>query len=534
MTASDIRHVDARELKAWIHDEAELALLDVREHGQYGENHLFFAVPVPYSRLELDVGRLAPNPRTRTVIYGDAGSAQAVTASAEILAKLGYNNVYILRGGIEGWQEAGYTTFAGVNLPSKTFGELAEHAYGTPHISASELHRMLDDESQDVIVLDGRPVSEYRKMNIPGAICCPNGELALRVGELAPDPKTTIVINCAGRTRSIIGAQTLINLGVENKVYALENGTQGWYLSDYALEHQSDRTYPRDVDETVLPALRERSARLAQEFALCMTTGEEVLRWLRDGRQNVFVCDVRTEEEYRRDRLPAVVQHAPGGQLIQATDQYIGVRKAQVVLYDPDGIRAPVVGSWLKQMGWPVHLLQDLGPLADLPAPGSFHPTLQQIRILQPGALKAFLAAHPDALVLDARPSQDFRKLHLASSTWVVRPTLLDTVGTHTSQPILIVGTEMQKLELLAADLERAGCQDVYLTVLDAAGLETCSLPLAGGTDTLPDAACIDFLFFVHDRHDGNKEAARKYLEWETNLVAKLDEQEIDTFSFRH
>ncbi|MGN6702018.1 MAG: rhodanese-like domain-containing protein, partial [Burkholderiaceae bacterium] len=79
MTASDIRHVDARELKTWIHDEAELALLDVREHGQYGENHLFFAVPLPYSRLELDVARLVPNPRTRIVIYGDAGSGQAVT-----------------------------------------------------------------------------------------------------------------------------------------------------------------------------------------------------------------------------------------------------------------------------------------------------------------------------------------------------------------------------------------------------------------------------------------------------------------------
>ena len=38
-------------LKSWLHDGSEIALLDVREHGQYGEAHLFYAVPLPYSRL---------------------------------------------------------------------------------------------------------------------------------------------------------------------------------------------------------------------------------------------------------------------------------------------------------------------------------------------------------------------------------------------------------------------------------------------------------------------------------------------------
>ena len=40
------------------------------------------------------------------------------------------------------------------------------------------------------------------------------------------------------------------------------------------------------------------------------------------------------------------------------------------------------------------------------------------------------------------------------------------------------------------------------------------------------DQECIDFLFFVHDRHDGNMDAARRYLEWETGLLAQLDDQE--------
>ena len=41
---------------------------------------------------------------------------------------------------------------------------------------------------------------------------------------------------------------------------------------------------------------------------------------------------------------------------------------------------------------------------------------------------------------------------------------------------------------------------------------------------------CIDYLFFVHDRHDGNKEAARQYLAWETGLVAQLDARERAAF----
>src|SRR3546814_3400071 len=105
-------------------------------------------------------------------------------------------------------------------------------------------------------------------MSIPGAVCCPNGELALRIGELAPDPRTKVVINCAGRTRSIIGAQTLINLGIPNPVYALENGTQGWYLEDLPLEHQASKVYPEQVSAQHLASLRQRSSRLREKFAV--------------------------------------------------------------------------------------------------------------------------------------------------------------------------------------------------------------------------------------------------------------------------
>ncbi|WP_281077745.1 rhodanese-like domain-containing protein, partial [Variovorax paradoxus] len=239
--------IDPKTLKRWLHDGGEIALLDVREHGQYGESHLFYGVPLPFSRLELDAPRLLPRRGVRVVTYdgGDAQSRGVAERAAERLRALGYTDVHVLEGGTRAWQAAGHALFAGVNLPSKTFGELAEQAYHTPRIGADELAAMLA-RRDDVVVLDSRPVSEFFKMNIPGATCCPNGELAYRVRRLVPDDRTTIVVNCAGRTRSIIGAQTLINLGVPNPVYALENGTQGWYLADHALAHGGTERYADD------------------------------------------------------------------------------------------------------------------------------------------------------------------------------------------------------------------------------------------------------------------------------------------------
>lgn len=529
-----LQFIDAVQLKGWIHDDSELALLDVREHGQYGEDHLFFAVPLPYSVLEQDIFRLVPVKSTRLVMYADNSTEAIVFAAAEVLFRLGYTQVFALRGGIAAWKQAGYVSFAGVNLPSKTFGEIAEHLYNTPSLPASNLHAMLQDESADVIVLDGRPIEEYRKMNIPGAICCPNGELALRINELVPSPSTTIVINCAGRTRSIIGAQTLINLGVPNPVYALENGTQGWYLADLPLEHGSNRLYPETIDAGARSALQERSAKLTDKFQLKTVDAASVLSWLRTATRNVFLCDVRTHAECLKN-MPAYVQHTPGGQLIQATDQYVGVRKASIVICDFDGIRAPVVASWLQQLGWDVYLLTDPQNLSDLPEPAKFSPVLQHTAELDATDLGRFIREHTEAYVFDVRHSQEYRKNHLKCAPWAIRSTLqadlgqrVDTTGV---AAVVLLGSSMDKLRALAHDLERVGHTAIHLCVVTEKDLQQTGLPMESNNNLPPDSECIDYLFFVHDRHDGNKAAARKYLEWETNLVSQIDEQERNTFS---
>src|SRR5262249_52473652 len=157
----------------------------------------------------------------------DDGLAQR---AARILADAGYTDIASLAGGIKAWAAAGYELFSGVNVPSKAFGEFVEHESGTPNIGARELDALIRTGA-DIVVLDSRPFDEYRRVSIPTATSVPGAELVLRIRDLAPSPETLVVVNCAGRTRSIIGAQSLINAGVPNRVVALRNGTMGFALA---------------------------------------------------------------------------------------------------------------------------------------------------------------------------------------------------------------------------------------------------------------------------------------------------------------
>ena len=230
-------------LHALLLGEGELALLDLREQGAFGESHILYAACLPLSLLELRVGRLAPR-RSVPVVLCDGGEGLAGRGAAR-LAALGYTDVRVLAGGMPAWEAAGYTAFSGINVPSKAFGEYIEHEFDTPSVSAEELKAMMD-AGERLVVLDSRPMDEFRVMSIPGGVCCPGAELVHRVGDAAPDPDTLVVVNCAGRTRSIIGAQSLINASVPNRVTALRNGTMGWHLAGYELARgRDDRPPPR-------------------------------------------------------------------------------------------------------------------------------------------------------------------------------------------------------------------------------------------------------------------------------------------------
>lgn len=379
----DIPNIDAHELKMRVMGAAELALIDVRDALAYAAGHILYAANLPLDRLELLAARALPR-RSVPIVVCDDGEGIAVRAAARLTAS-GYSNISVLAGGVREWAAGGGVLFSGTNVPSKAFGEHVEHVEGTPSLSAEELDSLVKS-GEDVLILDSRPFDEYRVHSIPGGICVPGAELAYRVHDLRRSPDTRVVVNCAGRTRSIIGAQSLINAGVTN-VTSLCNGTMGWRLAGLELAFGADERYP-PLSEAGREQARRTAARVAARFAV-RSIDRSAFEWWRREREerSLYVFDVRSPEEYEAGHLPGS-RCAPGGQLVQETDDFAPVLGARVVLVDDDGVRATMTASWLEQMGGrEVAVLENAlasGELEQGPEPGAVTPDKPQERLMKP------------------------------------------------------------------------------------------------------------------------------------------------------
>ena len=327
----------------------EIALLDVRHEAAFATGHPLFAANMAADRIALEAETRLPRKDVPIVVY-DAGEGLAAVAIDRLKA-LGYTDVRALDGGLAAWRTAGYELFQDVNSYAKAFGELVESRRHTPSLSADEVSALIESDA-NIRILDVRRFDEYTTMNIPGSISVPGAELVLRAGHAAPDPDTTIIVNCAGRTRSIIGTQSLINAGVSNKVRALRNGTMGWTLAKQNLEHGSDRR-----GEIGAFAGAEANARdVAYRAGVKRLTTDEMTVLQAQTHRTLYRFDVREAEEYAAGHLPGF-RHYPGGQLVQEIDMAAPVRGARIVLTDNMSVRADMTASWLAQMGWETYVL---------------------------------------------------------------------------------------------------------------------------------------------------------------------------------
>ena len=358
-STQDVRHA--------LIERREIALLDLRDEASFAEGHPLFAASLPLGRLELEIYDRVPRLATRVVIYDEDGTL--VEAAMSRLETLGYSNVACLKDGVSGWQADGGEIFRDVNVPSKAFGELVEARRHTPSLSADEVQALIEGGA-DLVVLDARRPEEYRTMSVPTAISVPGAELVCRIGAIAPRTETLVVVNCAGRTRSIIGTQSLVNAGIANRVAALRNGTIGWLLAGHALEHGQTRWAP-PVDAQTTQSAATAARAVADRAGVQRVTAEGLDAFVADDTRTTYRFDVRMPEEYTA-RHPAGFRGAPGGQLVQETDVFAPVRGARIVLWDDKAVRADMTASWLAQMGWEVYVLESASRLVW--ATGSWQP----------------------------------------------------------------------------------------------------------------------------------------------------------------
>jgi len=520
---------------------SEIALLDVRPEGRFAEGHPLFAASFPLGRLEAEVFDRLPRRSVPIVVYGDGPDDAG--AAVRRLRHLGYRDVSVLAGGLAGWAAAGGELFRDVNAPSKAFGELVEATAGTPSVTAAELRALLRARA-DVVVVDARRFEEYHTMSIPTATSVPGAELVAGVSALAPDSATTVVVNCAGRTRSIIGTQSLINAGSPNRVVALRDGTIGWTLAGLDLDHGQDR---RVAEVTAGTARRAKAAAwdVASKAGVRRISGCELRSLANSGRRTVYRFDVRSPEEYGAGHL-AGFRSAPGGQLVQETDWFAPVRGAVVVLADDDGGRAAMTASWLAQMGWETAVLQggqaagpaEAGPMEAGPWTPELPPLPAEVPLASPAQVDDWLQAGR-ALVIDVDTSRLFLAGHVPGAAWALRADLSggDLSGGDLSGGDLSGGGLLDRLgwpprlvltsadgilaAFAAADVPAHPGTEVTALAGGTAGWASSGRPLQAGPGPML-SPLVDVYRRPYEGTGVDAAAMQAYLDWEHGLVAQL------------
>ena len=499
------------------------AVLDLRERAAYERGHVFRTTSLPRRLLETRLAALVPAPGVPVMLIDEDGRLSALACPT--LGDLGYRNVRVLDGGLAAWRAAGRPLCQGLNVPSKVFGEAVLHQHRTPEVSPEALSAWMA-EGRDLLIVDARTPEEYRRGCVPGAVSVPGAELALRVPDLLGGPATTVVVHCGGRTRSYLGVESLRRAGLPNPVVALRNGTMGWELAGLVLERGAARRAPPPSASAVARS-RAVGARLAAEDGLPVVSPAEV-RKLRerqaDGQPMPFyLFDVRPAEEHAAGHVPGAAW-APGGQLVQATDDYVAIRGATVVLACDGGLRAVITAAWLRGMGLPdVRVLaggapawaETEGPLetgSPVAVPAGLAAARASVASIPPGPLG-------ECLVLSVDDSDAYTRAHVPGAGWVCRSRLelrLPDLSPDRGRRIVLTCEDGTESTLGAAALRRAGYRAVQVLAGGLRAWREAGHPIASGPERLLDEPD-DVVLKPYDRGPA---AMAAYLAWEEVLDA--------------
>jgi rhodanese-related sulfurtransferase len=529
--------ITADALHALLRTGGELAILDVREPLVTKEQgSILLGVSAPLSRLELNIDALVPRRSTPVVVY-DGGSEGLAERAVHRLGELGYTDVRSLDGGLGAWSDAGFKVqTGGTQVIGQAFGEFIEDVYKTPHITVGEFRERVAN-GEDVVLLDSRPITEFESHSLPGGTSIPGAELVYRAAEVIPSPESLVVVNCAGRTRSIIGAQVLINAGLPNKVVALEGGTQSWILEGFDVEHGKHVTAPLPSAASLEQA-KAGAARIAERFGVKTIDAKELEQFRSEAdERSLYLLDVRSLEEFEKGHVPGS-RSTPSWEVSPWVFRHVATRNARIVLIDDaDLVRATVSASWLIQIGWgEVYVAKDALTTSTLetgPAkPRVLGLPIPDLDLIEPQDLQRELEASEPLQVVDLQLSTTYRVGHIPQALFAIRSRIVESLdripGTG---PIVLTSEDGKLAKLAAAELAEATKRPVKVLKGGNAGWEALGLPLETELHQLnqPDDAA-DSPWQEKDP-ERQKEGFRRYLAWEVGLVEQLSQD--DTVPFK-
>ena len=527
--------ISAVALKAMEADGKEIALIDPREEGVFGKAHLLYAVNMPLSKLELNIFRMVPRNSTRIVLT-DGGEGMSERAAAK-LKELGYTNVAILDGGYPAWKNAGHEIFSGMSVAGKAFGEWIAVNYQTPTMTPEEVQKRIA-AGEKVLILDSRPSNEYVSMNIPGSINVPVSELVFRFFQLGVSPDTLVVVNCAGRTRSLIGAQSLINAGIPNKVAAMRGGTMAWQMDGFQLEHGSTRHSPEPWGTNLQQAL-QTAQKVADRFGVKTIDSKQLEVFKADKNRSLYIIDLRTPDEYRAGHRPDSA-YGWGVQLVQGMDKYAATSNARVVLVDNYMVRALMTASWMVQADWPeTYVLSNPFEGARLVS-GDYKPVVpgvDQVKLprIETAGLNALMQTKK-VTVIDVADSLSYKRGHIPGAWFAIRSRLQESLKTlPPSSSFVVTGNDSALVALTARDLTLISGRPVSILEGGNAAWRKANLPLTQGLENL--ATNTDDIFrqpFLWGQFEPMspefKQAANAYFAWELQLPEQLERAKESNF----
>lgn len=551
--------INAQALKTLMVSEALYTVLDVRDWGEFTIEQIPETLSLPRGHLEKYIAVLVPKKDIQVVLYCDTGQRSARAAAT--LESFGYTNVSVLDGGLRSWKAAGYDTLHGWSLRGKEYGERLQVEEDIPDLTAEELHARLA-RGEKLYIPDTRTEPEFLNSHLPGAYSTPGGQLAVTVTDIARERDVPIVTNCAGRTRSLLGAHLLRRMGFL-QVYALKGGTGAWRIAGYGSELQSGPgATVAPVSAAAQAVCGQFAERVAVEDKVAFMTPQELKARQEKGKL-CYLLDVRQLDEYRAGHVPGA-RFCPGTQTALLVECFVGVKNATIVTMCDGRARGILAASLLQAMGYPHVYVLDGGTAAwttqgfslasgaphevdygqpgwltrllpglpagvapqELPIPG-LADAHAQANVIASDALQARLAAGEHYRVLDLRSAGDFATAHIPGARWLSRGRLdlqIEQEVPDKNTMVVLYCWKGKESTLSTPTLKALGYQKVFVLQGGFAAWKGAGLPTEQGLDAqteFAELAVAEVGLLGSGPYGYSNERMAKYLQDEEELGAK-------------